>query len=86
VKSQTNIISYLIAVVSAVVTFIVVGMLSYFTACYFAPPVVIDTITGQVHGLMPIGQSIIAILVATIASIITLLLVLNYFRKQRKKT
>lgn len=82
-KSQKHIISYLIAVASAITTFIIVGVISYYTACYFAPPVVIDSITGQVHGLMPIGQSIIAILVATTASIITLILVLKYFRKQR---
>ena len=84
-KSKINTIHYLIAVVSAVATFIIIGVLSYFVACYFAPPVIIDPITGQAHGLMPIGQSIIAILVATIASIITLLIVLKQFRKQVKK-
>jgi hypothetical protein len=85
VKSRKNIISYLIAGVSAIATLIVVGVLSYFITCYFAPPLIIDPVTGEVHGLMPIGQSIIAIIFATIASIITLILVLKHFRKQLKK-
>ena len=84
-KSRKKIISYLIAVVSAVATFIVVGVLSYFIACYFAPPLIIDPITKQAHGLMPIGQSIIANIFGTIASTITLLLLVKYFRKQRRK-
>lgn len=77
-KSQTNIISYLIAVVSAIATFIVVGVLSYFIACYFAPPMITDPTTGLVHGLMPIGQSMIAIVFATIGSIISFIRAVKY--------
>ncbi len=84
-KTPKNIISYLITILSAIAVFVVVAMLCYFIACYFAPSVFIENKTGQVHGLMPIGQSIIAITSGTIASIITLLLLVKYFRKQRRK-
>lgn len=84
-KYQKNIISYLIAVVAAIATFLILGLITYFIACYFSPPVIVDHVTGQVNGLMPIGQSIIALVSATMGSIWVFILVLKRLRKQVAK-
>jgi len=54
-------------------TFILVFIIVYNIACMISPPY-FEEENGERHGLMPIGQVFVGIIVSGIASIITLIL------------
>lgn len=82
---RENIFPILTAVTLAIISFLIVFMLTLYIACLISPAIYIDEESGEKFSIMPIGQTIIAIISATTFSILTLILSLKYFRKLSSK-
>lgn len=82
---KENIIPILISLVTGIITFILVFMLTLYLACLISPAVFIDNETGKEFQVMPIGQTIIALFFATVASVITIVFMLKYLYKYNRQ-
>jgi uncharacterized membrane protein len=82
---RENIFPILTAVVSAIISFFIAFMLTLYIACLISPAVFIDNETGKELSVMPIGQTIIALIVATIVGILTIIFTFKYLQKKVSK-
>jgi uncharacterized membrane protein YeaQ/YmgE (transglycosylase-associated protein family) len=83
---RENIFQILTAIVSAVISFFIVFMLTLYIACLISPAVYIDNETGKELSVMPIGQTIIALIFATIGGVLVIIFMFKYLRKKVSKS
>ncbi len=76
----------LVALLLGGVCFILIAALVFNVACVISPTEHIDTLSGEKHVVMAIGQAMVAILLGSISALITFIFALKYFiRRSRAK-
>ncbi len=71
----------LISVFISITVFILLFAIVYNVACMISPPYVEDE-NGQRFAVMPMGQAFLAIILATIGSIVSLIMCYKKFKKK----
>jgi hypothetical protein len=80
--SRNNFVLIIISLLISTAAFILVFFITYTLACMASPPYLVDD-NGEKHGLMPIGQTFLGIILGIIAGIVSLFVC--YKRLKRKK-
>ncbi len=70
-----------ISLLISIAAFILVFFITYNLACIVSPPYFVEE-NGERHGLMPIGQVFLGIILGTITSIISLIICYKKFKKK----
>ncbi len=71
----------LISLLISTAAFVLVFFITYGIACVISPPYIVEE-NGARHGLMPIGQMLMGVLMASISSIVLLIVC---YKKLKKK-
>lgn len=79
---RNKVVLILVSLLISIAVFILSFFIIYNVACAISPPY-IEEDNGEKHALMPIGQAMIGILLASVATIVTLIVC---YKKLIKRT